>query len=51
MIAVTKHIIVLLENAIETHYLKPDKDFGGILNNVGLYLPSLSGIVNLNADV
>lgn len=51
MIAVTKRIIVLLKNATGTYYLKPDRDFGGILSNVSPCRPSLSGIVNSDADV
>jgi hypothetical protein len=51
MIAVVKHIIVLSKIAIETNHSKLDRGFGGILSNVGLYLPPPSGIVNFDADV
>ena len=47
----TKRIIVLSKNAIETYHLKPDRDFGDILSNVSLCRPYLGSIVNSNADV
>ena len=51
MIAVTKHIIVLSKNVTGTYYFKLDRDFGGILSNVSPCYPSLSSVVNSNADV
>jgi hypothetical protein len=51
MIAVVKYIIILLKIIIEMNYLKPNRGFRGILSNVGLCLPPLSGILNFDADV
>jgi hypothetical protein len=48
---VTKRIFVLSKNATGTYYLKPDRDFGGILSNVSPYRTSLSSIINSNVDV
>jgi hypothetical protein len=51
MVVVVKHIIVLLKIVIEMNYLKPDRGFGGILSNIGLYSSPLSEILNFDADV